>query len=451
MNILQFLRIFWARRLIVLIAIVCSFAGAFIVVTIVQPRYEAVARVVLNMALRPDPVTGEMMNAKTAAAYFDAQIELTRDYAVTGPVVDALGWLTDPARIAAYAQRDPSDTRDFRSWLSEQIETSTNATIEGSGSALVITFRGPTPQIAAVGAETLRKGFLDASLEQRRSAASKNAAFFTTQAEEARKQAEAAENVKAAYEKATGIIMQGRESDLDSERLAALAGQAGVPIASGGSAAANGGVSAAMQLAQLDAQIADASKRLGPNHPEMQAARIRRDMVAKVAAQEAASERALTSGETGAAAISRALAEQKSRVIGQRDQVERLRQMQSEADLRRDQYRSAAAKAGQYTIEASVSDAGVSPLGIVVTPSKPAFPNKPLILGGSLALGFGLGMALALLLELLNRRVRSVDDLKLGNDIHCIAVIEEPTGKNASRKIRRALRNIFPRWTGAPT
>jgi hypothetical protein len=189
--------------------------------------------VVLNMALRPDPLTGEMMNAKTAAAYFDAQIELTRDYAVTGPVVDALGWLTDPARIRAYSQRDPSDTRDFRSWLSQEVENSTKATIEGSGSALVITFRGPTPQIAAVGAETLRQAYLDAALAQRRKSAVRNAQFFTTQAEEARKLAEAAENTKAQYEKATGIIMQGRETDLDSERLAALAGQATTGLAPG--------------------------------------------------------------------------------------------------------------------------------------------------------------------------------------------------------------------------
>lgn len=450
MNILQFLRIFWARRLIVLIAVVCSFLGAFTVVSIVQPRYEAVARVAINMALRPDPLTGEVMNAKTAGAYFDSLIELTRDYAVTGPVVDALGWLSDPGRIQAYSQKDPSDGRDFRRWLSQQVEDSTNATIEGSGSVLAITFRAPSPQIAAVGAETLRQAFLDASLAQRRSLAQRNATFFNQQADAARKLAEAAENTKAQYEKATGIIMQGRESDLDSDRLAALAGQSFGPV-SGGATSAGGGISAAMQLAQIDAQIADASKRLGPNHPEMQAARIRRDMVARVAAQEAANANAVTSGQAGAAAIARALAEQKARVIGQRDQVERLRQLQSEADLRRDQYRSAAAKAGQYTIEASVSDAGVSPMGIVVTPSSPVFPNKPLILGGSLALGFGMGMALALLLELLNRRVRSVDDLKLSSDIHCIAVIEEPSGKNPARKLRRAIRNLFPRWTGAPT
>jgi uncharacterized protein involved in exopolysaccharide biosynthesis len=449
MNILQFLRIFWARRLIVLTAVIGSALGALIVVSIVQPRYEAVSRLALNLALRPDPVTGELMNPNAAGAYFDSQIDLVKDYAVTGPVVDAMGWLTDPGQIRAYAAKPASDGRDFRRWLSEEVEGSTKAAIEGSGSVLAITYRAPTPRAAAVGAEVLRQAYIDASLAQRRGMAMKNAGFFTTQAEAARQKAEEAERLKAAYEKSTGIIMQGRESDLDSERLAALASQASMGAQMSAGAAQAG--SAAMQLAQVDAQIAEMSKRLGPNHPDMQAARIRREMIAKVAAQEAAQQRAMVSGQAGAAAISRALQEQKQRVINQRDQVEKLRQLQSEVDLRRDQYRSAAAKAAQYSTEASASDAGVTPLGIVVTPSHAVFPNKPLILGGAVGLGLGVGMALALLLELLNRRVRSVDDLRLSNEIHCIAVIETPGGKSAARTLRRALRNLFPGWTGAPT
>lgn len=432
-------------------AAVSCVLGAIIVVLIVQPRYEAVARVALNMALRPDPLTGEVMNAKIAAAYFDAQTDLVHDYAVTGPVVDAFGWLSDPSRIRAYSQRPASDGRDFRRWLSEDVEESTKATIESSGSVLAITFRAPTAQAATVGAEVLRQGYIDASLAQRRSVAAKNFQFFNAQADAARQQAEAAERVKAAYEKSTGIIMQGRETDLDSERLAALAGQASMGTNAAAASAGGGAGSAAMQLAQIDAQIAEMSKRLGPNHPDMQAARIRREMVAKVAAQEAAEQRALTSGATGAAAIARALQEQKQRVIGQRDQVEKLRQMQAEVDLRRDQYRSASAKAAQYATEAAVSDAGVSPVGIVVTPSRPVFPNKPLIVGGAAGLGLGIGMALALLLELLNRRVRSVEDLRLSDEIHCIAVIEGAGGKNATSKMRRALRRLFPGWIGAPT
>jgi uncharacterized protein involved in exopolysaccharide biosynthesis len=448
MNILQFLRIFWARRLIVFIAVVGSTLGSFVVVSLVQPRYEAVARVAMNLALHPDPVTGELMT-KTAEAYFNYQVDLVHDYAVTGPVVDALGWLTDPARIQAYARRPASDGRDFRRWLSEDAEKSTKATIEDSGSILTITFRAPTPRAATLGAEVLRQAYIDASLAERRSIAAKNAQFFNAQVDEARKQAEEAERIKAAYEKNTGIVMQGRESDLDSERLAALSqATMGAQFNTGATTQAG---SAAMQLAQIDAQIAEMSKRLGPNHPEMQAARIRREMMARVAAQEAVQQRALTSGAAGAAAISRALQEQKQRVISQRDQVEKLRQLQAEVDLRRDQYRSAAAKAAQFGTEASATDAGLSPIGIVVAPSVPVFPNKPLIFGGAVGLGLGLGMALALLLELLNRRVRSVDDLRLSSEIHCIAVIQTPSGTDTARNLRRALRSMFPGWTGAPT
>ena len=64
--------------------------------------------------------------------------------------------------------------------------------------------------------------------------------------------------------------------------------------------------------------------------------------------------------------------------------------------------------------------------------------------------GSGMGMALALLLELLNRRVRSVDDLSLSDEIRCIGVVEEPTGKSATRRFRRAMRGLIPQWTGAP-
>jgi uncharacterized protein involved in exopolysaccharide biosynthesis len=430
MNILQFLRIFWARRNVTLAAMVATFIGAFIVVLIVQPRYEATSRVLLNMLVRPDPVTGEVMNARGAGPFIDAQTELIKDYSVTGRVVDQSGWLSDPSRIRAYSRRPASDTRDFRRWLAQTVADNTVVKVIGSGTVLEITYKGPTPQIAAIGAEVLRQAYLDQSLAVRRDAA-----------------ADTAESAKAAYEKSTGIIMQGRDTDLDSDRLASLSGQALAPQM----AAPAPQSTAALQLAEIDAQLAEASKRLGPNHPEIIGLKAKREAIGRVAAQEAAASRAMMSGQAGAAAISRALQEQKSRVISQSEQVEKLRQLQSEADLRREQYRTASAKAGQYTVEAAVTDTGLAPLGVVVTPAKPAFPNKPLMMGGSVVLGLAMGLALSLLLELLNRRVRSVDDLQLSDEIHCIGVVEEPTGNNTGRKLRRALRGLLPQWVGAAT
>jgi uncharacterized protein involved in exopolysaccharide biosynthesis len=289
-----------------------------------------------------------------------------------------------------------------------------------------ITYRAPTAVMARVGADTLRRSYLRASIDERRSEAAKNSQFYSQQADNARKLADDAEAAKAAFERANGIVMDGQQMDMESERLAALASAAATPQTPGGVSV--GDSSASVQLAQIDAKIAEMSTRLGPNHPEMQALRAQRAAIAKVSAQEQTAH--VTSSM---AVLNRALEQQKARVIAQRDKVERLRQLQGEVDLRREQYRTAAARAAQFSMESNANETGAAPLGIVITPKQPVFPNKLLMLGGALALGGALGLAIALLLELLNRRVRSVEDLQLSSQITCIGVVEQPP-KGGDRK-----------------
>jgi len=291
---------------------------------------------------------------------------------------------------------------------------------------LEITFKSPDPVEAKLGAEALREAYLNAALASKQQNAGKLAAWYNEQAELARKAADEAETKKAAYEKETGIVLQANETDMDSGRLATLANQLAMPNLQAGAA---GPSSSHVQLAQLDAQIEQASKNLGPNHPEMQSLRAQRAALAQVVAQEDAQARKVASGESGAQAISRVLQDEKARVISQRDKVEKLRQLQAEVDLRRDQYKTTAARAAELALQGSMTDPGLTPMGIVVAPTKPAFPNKPLMVGGAGALGVALGLGLALLLELLNRRVRGVEDLNLSSELKCIGVIRTPRPK----------------------
>ena len=424
MNIIQFLRIIWARRILVILALVASVAGAYVVAILVQPRYEAVARVNIDI-LKRDPASGLNPDIRSAGIYFDAQQQLIKDYSVTGPVVDKLGWLSDPNLIRAYQARNATDTRDFRLWLAQRVADRTSTAITAS-TVLEITFKSPDPVEAKAGADALRDAYLNAALVSKQQNAAKLAAWYNDQAELARKAADEAETKKAAYEKETGIVLQANETDMDSGRLATLANQLAMPNLQ---ANATGPSSSHMQLAQLDAQIAQASKNLGPNHPEMQALHAQRAALAQVVAQEDAQARKIASGESGAQAISRVLQDEKARVISQRDKVEKLRQLQAEVDLRRDQYKTTAARAAELALQGSMTDPGLTPMGIVVAPTKPAFPNKPLMVGGAGALGIGLGLGLALLLELLNRRVRGVEDLNLSSELKCIGVIRTPRPK----------------------
>jgi uncharacterized protein involved in exopolysaccharide biosynthesis len=420
MNIVQFLRILWARRFLVVIAFAASALGAFVVTQLVEPRYEAVARINIDL-LKQDPMSGASQDLRSIGVYFDAQQQLVHDYAVTGFVVDKLGWLTDPTWLSAYQHRPASDTRNFRLWLGEQVSSRTTTAITGS-SVLEISFRSSNPIEAKTGAEALREAFLSASLASKQQSSSQLAAWYTRQSDLARQAADEAELKKAAYEKETGIVMQSNDMDIDSGRLAALAGQMSMPSA--GAAMATS--SARLQLAQLDAQIAQQSKNLGPNHPEMQALREQRASVAEVVKQEEADANRAASGVSGAQVLGRVLEAEKARVIGQRDKVEKLRQLQSEVDLRRDQYRKTAARAAEITLRGSLTDLGMTAMGVVVAPSKPVFPNKPLMVGGAAALGAGAGLGLALLLELLNRRVRGIEDLNVSSDLKCIGVVLTP-------------------------
>lgn len=438
MSILQFLRIFWARWLTIAIATVAAAIGSFVVAVLVQPRYEASARILLSLS-KPDPVTGETANLRNLGPYIDAQRELARDHRVLVRVVDAFNWASDPNLIRAYQARPASDTRDYRRWLSARV--SERAQTEFRGSIMDIKFQAPSATEAKVGAEVLRQAYLDESLADRRAYALKYAKSYNTQAEAARKAAEQAEVVKAAYERQSGIVMTDGRADLDSSRLASLAAQA--TSMSSAAAAAPTTSQASLQLAAMDSMIDEQSARLGPSHPRMLELKRSREQLARLVAQEKSQAQAMVSGATGAEIIGRALQDQKNRVLSQRDKVERLRQLQAQVDLLRSEYQRTAARAAQLSLEAVMADTGSMPLGPVIAPGKPVFPNKALMVGGATGLGFVLGFALSLLLELLNRRVRGVEDLNLSEDIHCIGVFEEPSAE-ARNGLRRMIRTLWP-------
>jgi succinoglycan biosynthesis transport protein ExoP len=437
MSIVQFFRILWARRLMVVAATVSCLIGALVLTTILPARYESHARVLLGL-LKPDPVTGIFISGSGTGAYVATQTELITDYSVAGQVADALGWPSDPVLIAQYQSRSAKDQRDFHHWIAQRVIDNTKAKLVEGSNILEITFTAPKPDDAKAVAEVLQKAYLDTSLSLRRADSTRNAEWFEQQAEKAKAQLSAAEDARTAYERANGVVMQNDKIDVESARLQTLV-QQGItttPMV----AAPEEATPSTIELAQIDAQIAQQSKILGPNHPELQALRERRAAVAALAAKDQAAQRKMSgaaagAAQAGASALSRAVEAQKNRVIAQRDKLERLTQLQAEVDLRRDQFDKTAAHAAQLRQEAAIADTGLTILGPASTPKSPSFPNMSLIVPGSIALGLAVGVLVALLAELLARRVRGIEDIELIKDIHVIAIIPSPASARAGSGI----------------
>ena len=428
MSILQFLRILWAYRVLIAVTTVVCTVAMLITVQLVKPRYEAQARVMLDV-IKPDPVTGQVMATAFLRAYTKTQIELVRDLQVAGRVVDDLKWEKDATFQRAYRERPGGQADlDFNRWAAEQVSKGANAKLIEGSNILEISFASSSPDRAKQVADSLRKAYVDMTLQSRREAARRNSEWYEGQAQKAKQVLLKAEGDKAEFERANGILLQDDKIDVDSARLAALATSGGAPMIAPSAAAPP----SAGQLAAAEAELVQQSKVLGPNHPVLLALRQRVQVLGQQVAQErGAATSAASAAMSAAAATSGMLEAQKAKVLGQRDKVERLRLMQDEIDLRRDQYNKGVARAAQLRQEAEIAEAGVIPLANAITPQEPEFPKKGLMMAAAVLGGLGGGVLVALVLEIFGRRVRSPDDLGTAVDAPVLAVIR---GKAKARR-----------------
>jgi uncharacterized protein involved in exopolysaccharide biosynthesis len=438
-SIVQFLRIFWARRWIVVAATVSCLIGAFIVVAVLPPRWQASSRVMLNL-IKPDPLTGEALGPN-GYVYAQTQAELVTDYAVAGQVADQLGWLSDPQLIDRYQHRSASDTRDFRRWIAQQVIDRTKAGLIPGSNIMEIEYSATSAGDAKAVANALMKAYVDTSIAFRRQDASRNADWFDSQAQKAKDALDAAAAAEAAYEKQTGLFLADDKTDVETARLHALAGASGAAapvIAPMGDA----GAAVSAELLQVDAAISQAAQTLGPNHPQLMALRAKRAALEAQLAQERNFARrsesaAASAAAAGAAAVSSEMAAEKSKVVGQADKIERLKELHADVELRRDEFNKMTQRAADLRQEATIGDTGLTVLGSAVAPQAPAFPNKPLIFGGALGLGVGLGVLVGLLVELFARKVRGVEDLR-SIDPPVLAIV--PSAARAKRALSLAVR-----------
>ncbi|HXU99989.1 MAG TPA: GNVR domain-containing protein [Caulobacteraceae bacterium] len=435
MSITQFARILWARRSVIFAAVVFCLVGAILVILIAPARWPAHSRVMLEI-IKPDPLTGDVVSGNSHP-YAATQIELIRDDRVAGRAAEDLGWTRDPQWIDRFHREVGGGHHDIRRWLAQQIIDSTNAELVEGSNIIDITYTDKDPAQARRVADALTKAYVESSIEFRREEASRTADWFDAQTVKAKAALDASGAAESAYERQTGIILQDEKTDVDSARLHALASQGVVAAPVIAPAAVTASASGA-ELAQTDAAIAQAARSLGPNHPELLALKAKRAALAGQVSQENAAARAAagaaaSAATAGAGYVEHALAAEKSKVVGQSDKIEHLRQLQADVDLRRDQYAKTAAKAAQLRQEATIGETGLTVLGAATTPQKPSFPNKPLILAGALGFGAAAGVLVALLFELFTRRVRGVEDLAAIEDMDILAIVPAAAAQDSRR------------------
>jgi uncharacterized protein involved in exopolysaccharide biosynthesis len=361
-------------------------------------------------------------------AYTVTQVEMMKGSGVSGRVVDQLGWDTNPQMLARYARENKDPGADARLWLARQLSDNVQANVIEGSNILEIIYEGPTPEAAKQMAGLIRQAYRDEALEEKRGASRNSADWYRQQADKAKKALEIAEAERTAFAKANNIVLPADNvTDPESTKLQSL-GQQSVAAAAAPSIMPQINPLQA-QIEAINQQLAQAAATLGPNHPSYQALLRQKQVYESLAAKQG------SGGGSMAGAVEGAYERQRARVIAERDKVDALQRMQNDVLLKRDQYLKAAQRAADLQLEAATTNAGISDMGPTTGSTMPSFPNRPLIIGMAAASGLALGILLALLVELLNRRVRSTDDLEVAAGAPVLAVVGIPRRRPMTEKL----------------
>jgi len=100
--------------------------------------------------------------------------------------------------------------------------------------------------------------------------------------------------------------------------------------------------------------------------------------------------------------------------------------LQRDVDAAQAAYDGVTRRYNQTNLESQVTQTNVSVLNAAVEPLEPTSPNIPKNLGATAALAVLLGIGAAYLLELIDRRVRSVENLEDMLQLPVLGVVEKP-------------------------
>lgn len=456
MNFTQFLLILNARKWIILGVLLLTVAVTAGVSLMLPKEYTATATMIVDSKSK-DPFTGQLLPSLMFPGYMATQIDVINSSQVANKVVRELKLVDSPGTREQFIEATEG-RGTIEQWLSDLLLKKLNVEPSRESSIISIGFTGTDPRFAAIVANTFAKSYIETSLELRLAPAKQTADWFDQQITRLREKLDLAQQNLTAYQREKGIVESDERIDVETRRLSELAAQmVGAQSAAfdATSRTRNGsslpevinnpvvqGLKA--QVAQGEGKLADLAKRLGVNHPDFLRTQAEvNSYKVKLATELNTATRGV--GATAGAArqrvseLSAAFERQKAKMLELKQQREESSLLARDLANAQQIYDSALQRYGQTRMEAQSTQTDISVLNPAVAPVEPSKPRVVLNILLSLFLGSLLGVGIGFLVELLDRRVRSGQDIADGLDIPVLAEV--------TKKGRRleALRRLFRR------
>lgn len=429
----QLLVILRARYKIVLLTLFISVLVTVAVSLVLPKTYKTATTLLLNYK-GTDPVSGQVLPTQLASGYMATQVDLITSRSVALKVADNLGLADNPAMLQRFKKTN-NGAGSIREYLADSLLKMVEVTPTRESSMLEIVGKGSDPTFVATVANGFANAYQELNLQIKITPLQQASKYFAIQVKNLRADLEVSRNKLSQYQQQHGLVSIENHLDVESNRLNELSSQLVLAQAQAIEASSRG--SQAMgnsgrdspdvignsliqnlkaSLAQAEGKFALLSQNLDRNHPQYQAAkaevdRLRQELNANISATNngtANNGRILRQRE---AEVRAALNAQTTKVLQLNRTRDEMTVLVKDADNAQRAYDAANLRLTQTELEGKSNQSDVTVLNSAAVPILPVSPNIVLNTVLSILMGTMLGLALAVLAEISNRRIRTADEL----------------------------------------
>lgn len=452
MTFKQILLIFRARVWLILSlsTVILLVAAGF--TSLLPKNYTATAAVLLDTQT-PDPIAGMVLPGLYQPSYMSTQVDLFRSERVIQGAVEKFNLGSNAQLRESWASETGSAPGTFNSWLATKISEKLKAEPAKESNVINVAFSSQDPAYAAAMLNAIINSYIETTLELRVESAKRQKALFNQQVDAARVRLEQAQARLSDYQLRTGIVATDERLDIENARLVELSNQ--LALAQGAAAVAGGRTTAARgsfetsqdvinspvvarlnsELALAEAKLKESLSNLGDAHPQVQQLRaniaeLRQRVAAetaKVGSSIAQQSRATQNSESG---IRVALESQRQRVLQMRAERDRASVLTKEVQSAQEAFDRLRSRLEQTYLESQSTLTNVSVVKQAVAPYKPSSPNLLFTILLAVVAGGIFSCTVAILLELIDRKLRSEDDVLMVIGIPHIGRLGDSTKAN---------------------
>lgn len=447
MTLQQFLLILRARYKVVLIAFFSTVISIVALSLILPKQYTATASIVVDVK-SPDAMSGQVLQGLIAPGYMATQIDIINSDR-TAKIVAKLLHMDENTAFREQWMEETKGEGLIIDWLADLLQKKLDIKPSRESNVISINYTGKDPDFSASVANAFAKAYIDINLELRLEPARQYAKFFDAQTKAARENLEKAQQALSNYRQQHGITSADQQLDFETTKLndtsGLLTGVQGQTTDSQSkrqntkkdtvpevmqSALING---MKADIAKLEATITLNNVTLGKNHPttqstEAQLSALRAQLEAETKKITASIDTTYQIGKQREQELQNALSAQKVRVLMLNKQRDELNVLQRDIESAQRTFEAVSSRASQTNIESQANQTNISILNFATPPRKASKPRVLINTLVSIILGSILGVGLALILELLNRRIRSYEDISEVLNIPMLGSIASANG-----------------------